>query len=72
MQSLAMQAGVCILVLVCGIVLVLWGITLHNYIKRTRKPAPASLGYALFLFAAADLFSNPYPVFGFSSLRHFF
>ena len=33
--------------LVCGILVVLWGATLHCYIRQTRRPAPALLSVSV-------------------------
>lgn len=44
---------------VSGIILILWGITMHCYIKQTQKPVPSLLGYALLLFAAAGCIFEP-------------
>lgn len=37
--------------LICGIFLLLFGSTLHYYIKKEYKPAPSFLGYYMLLFA---------------------
>lgn len=57
--------------LVCGIILVLWGITLHYYIKQTQKPVPAFLGYSLLLFSATGCIFEPVSISGFYCLRPF-
>ncbi len=43
----------------CGILLVMWGITLHYYTRQTQKPVPSFLGYTLLLFAAAGCIFEP-------------
>lgn len=45
--------------LVCGILVVLWGATLHCYIRQTRRPAPASLGWALLSVSVAGCVFEP-------------
>lgn len=37
--------------LVCGVVIILFGQTLHYYQKREQKPAPPSLGYGMLIFS---------------------
>jgi len=36
---------------VCGVLLILFGQTLHYYQKREQKPAPLSLGYGMLAFS---------------------
>lgn len=36
---------------VCGVLIILFGQTLHYYIRREQKPAPLFLGYALLVFS---------------------
>ena len=36
--------------LICGIVLILFGLTLQHYLRETQKPAPAFLGWCLLVF----------------------
>lgn len=43
--------GLALCFLVCGIFLLLFGKTLHYYIKKEQKPAPSFLGYYMLLFA---------------------
>lgn len=43
--------GLALWFLICGIFLLLFGKTLHYYIKKEQKPAPAFLGYYMLLFA---------------------
>jgi magnesium-transporting ATPase (P-type) len=43
--------GLALWFLICGIFLLLFGRTLHHYIKREQKPAPSFLGYYMLLFA---------------------
>ena len=45
--------------LVCGILVVLWGAALHCCIRRTRRPAPASLGWALLSVSVAGCVFEP-------------
>jgi len=37
--------------LICGILIILFGMVLDHYIRQTRKPAPASLGWSLFVIS---------------------
>lgn len=37
--------------LICGVLILLFGQTLHYYQKRTQKPAPLFLGYSMLIFA---------------------
>lgn len=37
--------------LVCGILLILWGMTLQHYMRKEQQPAPALIGWALLLFS---------------------
>ena len=39
--------------LVCGIIVILFGHTLHLYIKQVQKPAPLFFGWFLLIFAVA-------------------
>lgn len=43
--------GLALWFLICGIFLLLFGSTLHYYIKEEQKPAPSFLGYYMLLFA---------------------
>ncbi len=43
--------GLALWFLICGIFLLLFGSTLHFYIKKEHKPAPYFLGYYMLLFA---------------------
>ena len=45
--------------LVCGIILILWGLTLQCYIKKEQKPAPLFLGYCISAFAVAGCIIEP-------------
>ena len=36
---------------VCGVLIILFGQTLHYYQKREQKPAPLSLGYGMLVFS---------------------
>lgn len=49
--------------LICGILLLLFGSTLHHYIKQTRKPAPAFLGWQLLVFSLAGCAVVPFSGF---------
>jgi len=44
---------------VCGLFLILFGQTLHNYQKREQKPAPLSLGYSMLIFSIFGCFVEP-------------
>jgi len=37
--------------LVCGVIIILFGQTLHYYQKREHRPAPLALGYNMLIFA---------------------
>lgn len=37
--------------MVCGILIIMLGLTLHYYIRREQKPAPLFLGYSILLFS---------------------
>lgn len=43
--------GLALWFLICGFFLLLFGKTLHYYIKKEQKPAPVFLGYYMLLFA---------------------
>ena len=45
--------------LVCGIILILWGLTLQYYIKKEQKPAPLVLGYCILAFAVVGCIIEP-------------
>ena len=45
--------------LVCGIILILWGLTLQCYIKKEQKPAPLILGYCILAFAVVGCIIEP-------------
>ena len=45
--------------LVCGIILILWGLTLQYYIKKEQKPAPLILGYCILAFAVVGCIIEP-------------
>ena len=45
--------------LVCGIILILWGLTLQYYIKKEQKPAPLVLGYSILAFAVDGCIIEP-------------
>ncbi|MDU1904629.1 MAG: DUF6463 family protein [Dysgonomonas sp.] len=37
--------------LVCGLIIILFGMTLQHYLRRTYKPAPKFIGYFLLVFS---------------------
>jgi len=37
--------------LVCGTLVIMWGLTMHHYIRKTYKPAPKFLGYFLLIIS---------------------
>lgn len=45
--------------LVCGILLIFIGQTLHYYIKKEQKPAPLALGYATLIFSVIGCLMEP-------------
>lgn len=45
--------------LVCGVLIILLGQTLHYYQKREKKPAPLFLGYSMLIFAVIGCIINP-------------
>ena len=45
--------------LVCGIILILWGLTLQYYIRKEQKPAPLFLGYFILLFTIIGCIVEP-------------
>lgn len=45
--------------LIVGILLILWGETLHRYIRRERRPAPPFVGYTLLLLSILGCIVEP-------------
>jgi len=57
--------------LICGFLIIFLGQMVNQYIKRTRKPAPASLGYSLLIMAIIGCIMVPLSgLWLFSYLRH--
>ncbi|GAB6121387.1 DUF6463 family protein [Dysgonomonas termitidis] len=45
--------------LICGVIIIFWGQTLHFYIKKTRTPLPSSLGWSLLIISLVGCFFVP-------------
>lgn len=56
--------------LVCGIILILWGLTLQYYIKKEQKPAPLILGYCILVFAVVGCIIEPISGFWLFCRKH--
>jgi hypothetical protein len=45
--------------LVCGILLIFWGQSMHAGIKKTQSPAPRTVGWSLLIFAIVGCILEP-------------
>jgi len=53
------QRGLSFWFLICGIFIIFFGHTLHYYIKREQKPAPAFLGYYMLILSVLGCIMVP-------------
>ena len=45
--------------LICGVLIIFFGQTLHYYQRRTQTPAPLFLGYSMLIFAIVGCVIHP-------------